>query len=89
VLPTIAPDLDYANLGDVADGTAAQLVYLEMVHRDTAEERRHALAEALRVYCRRDAEGMVRIAQHFLAPINQAPLTEAEGCAPIAHDVIS
>jgi hypothetical protein len=89
VLPTIAPDLDYANLGDVADGTAAQLAYLEMVHDDTAEERRNALAEALRVYCRRDTEGMLRIAQHFLSPINQAPLTEAEGYAPITHDVIS
>jgi len=60
VLPTIAPDLDYANLGNVADGRAAQLAYLEVAHRDTAEERRDALAEALRAYCRRDTEGMLR-----------------------------
>jgi hypothetical protein len=31
---------------------------------------------------------MLRIAQHFLVPIVQAPLTEAEGCAPITRDVI-
>jgi hypothetical protein len=38
-----------------------------MVDRGTGDERRRRLAEALQVYCRRDTEGMVRIARHFLA----------------------
>jgi hypothetical protein len=58
LLPTIAPDLDYANLAEVADGTSAPLAYLEMVDPTTDDERRRRLADALRVYCRRDTEGM-------------------------------
>jgi hypothetical protein len=40
LLPTIAPDLDYANLDEVADGTSAQIAYLEMVDAGTGDERR-------------------------------------------------
>jgi hypothetical protein len=72
LLPTIAPDLDYANLDEVADGTSAQVAYLEMVDPTTDDERRRRLADALRVYCRRDTEGMVRIAQYFLATREEA-----------------
>lgn len=64
-LPTIAPDLDYANLGEVSDGGGAQVAYLEMVHPDTTAERRTILAKALLTYCRRDTEAMVRIARHL------------------------
>jgi hypothetical protein len=67
LLPTIAPDLDYANLDEVADGTSAQLAYLEMVDAGTGNERRTRLADAFRVYCRRDTDGMVRIAQYLLS----------------------
>jgi hypothetical protein len=73
LLPTIAPDLDYANLDEVADGTSAQLAYLEMVDPATADERRTRLAAALRVYCRRDTEGMVRIVQHLTATATISP----------------
>ena len=66
VLPTIAPELDYANLGEVADGGGAQLAYVEMIDPHTAAERRALLAGGLRMYCRRDTEGMIRIAR-FLA----------------------
>ena len=31
VLPTVAPDLSYAKLGDVRDGLAAQTAYLEAI----------------------------------------------------------
>ena len=65
VLPTIAPDLDYANLAEVADGGAAQLAYLEMIDPQTPPERKDALERALRTYCRRDTEGMVRIARRL------------------------
>jgi hypothetical protein len=73
VLPTIAPDLDYANLDEVADGTSAQLAYLQMIDPTTDAERRRRLADALRVYCRRDTEGMVRIAQHLTATATICP----------------
>jgi hypothetical protein len=43
-----------------------------MVDPGADDERRRRLAEALRVYCRRDTEGMVRIAQHFLATREEA-----------------
>ncbi len=32
VLPTVAPELDYADLGEVHDGTAAQVAFAEAVH---------------------------------------------------------
>ena len=65
VLPTIAPDLDYANLTEVADGGAAQVAYVEMVDPQTPQERKDALERALRIYCRRDTEGMVRITRRL------------------------
>jgi mutator protein MutT len=49
LLPTIAPDLDYANLDEVADGTSAQIAYLEMVDAGTGDERRGRLADTLSV----------------------------------------
>lgn len=66
VLPTIAPDLDYGQLVDVHDGGEAQTAYAEAISSDTFPERRQSLDKALRVYCGRDTEAMVRLA-HFLA----------------------
>lgn len=65
VLPAIAPELDYANLEDVAGGTAAQDAYLEAIQPNTTSERKAKLENALRVYCHRDTEAMVRLL-HFL-----------------------
>lgn len=66
VLPTIAPELDYENLDDVADGGQAQLAYLEATHPNTTTDRRASLEQALRRYCRRDTLAMVRLV-HTLA----------------------
>ena len=66
VLPTIAPDLDYANLDEVTDGGAAQVAYLEMIHQETLPIRKNELAQALLAYCQRDTEGMVRIVRCLL-----------------------
>jgi len=66
VLPTIAPDLDYANLDDVQSGDMVEPVYFEMVDPATAMERRAVLETALLTYCERDTLAMVRLAQ-FLA----------------------
>lgn len=65
VLPTIAPELDYAMLTDVADGGAAQGAYLEAIHADTLPARKFVLENALRTYCHRDTEAMIRILHHL------------------------
>jgi hypothetical protein len=70
VLPTIAPDLDYATLDEVHDGVMAQAAYLEATGRDGAampvgEERRETLRRALLAYCAQDTLALVRLA-HFL-----------------------
>ena len=65
VLPTIAPELDYADLGEVADGGSAQTAYLEVLSADTPISRRNDLVGALRAYCHRDSLAMVRVAEFF------------------------
>jgi CRISPR/Cas system-associated exonuclease Cas4 (RecB family) len=65
VLPTIAPELDYADLEGVQDGGAAQSAYLEAINPATIDERRSALREQLWRYCRLDTYGMVRLWAHF------------------------
>ena len=66
VLPTIAPDMDYAGLADVRSGDMVEPVWFEMIAPDTTAERREALAAALSTYCERDTLAMVRVAE-FLA----------------------
>ena len=46
VLPTIAPDLDYANLPDVQSGDMVEPVYFEMIDPATPAERRELLKAA-------------------------------------------
>ena len=62
VLPTIAPELDYGSL-EVKDGGNAQLAWLEAADAVCKDQRREALAEALRAYCERDTWAMVIIAR--------------------------
>jgi len=62
VLPTVAPDLDYAALGEVRDGTAAQVAYVEAIDAETPESRREALVRDLLDYCRLDTLALVRLA---------------------------
>ncbi len=61
VLPTIAPDLDYANL-EVGDGGAAQGAYLRAISPDVSDGERETLRQALLKYCERDTWAMVRLA---------------------------
>jgi hypothetical protein len=65
VLPTIAPDLDYANLESVQSGDMVEPVYFEMVDAGATAERKTQLKEALLTYCERDTLGMVRVADYF------------------------
>jgi len=61
VLPTIAPELSYANLAGVQDGGGAQQAFLEAVHPDTSAQRKQELREQLWRYCRLDTFAMIRL----------------------------
>ena len=65
VLPTIAPELDYAGLEEVQDGGQAQMAYLEAVATGTSVARRKELDERLWKYCRLDTFAMVRLWAFF------------------------
>lgn len=64
VLPTIAPDLAYGDLG-VADGGEAQKAYLRASSPLTAPEEREQLRSQLLAYCERDTLAMVRLTNTF------------------------
>lgn len=66
VIPTIAPELDYAALGEVQEGEAAQLAFLELREGAIDESRRVALAKAMLDYCRQDTWALVLLTR-FLA----------------------
>lgn len=63
VLPTVAPELAHATLGEVQDGGGAQAAYVEAIAPETTDERRAELERSLREYCERDTLGMVRVAR--------------------------
>ncbi len=65
VLPTVAPDLSYASLGEVRDGFAAQAAYLEAVEPRTTDARRAELRRALLEYCRQDTLALARLVEFF------------------------
>jgi len=65
VLPTIAPDMDYAALEGIREGTEAAAAYLEAIHPSTPVERRQILRSNLLTYCRHDTEAMVRLVRFF------------------------
>jgi hypothetical protein len=66
VLPTIAPDMDYSNLEEIQEGTAASEAYFEAVDPTTGEARKDEIRRRLLDYCRLDSEAMLRLVQ-FLA----------------------
>lgn len=61
VLPTIAPEMDYGDLGEIQDGGAASAAYLELTAEETAVERRQALRHGLLKYCERDTLAMIEV----------------------------
>jgi hypothetical protein len=66
VLPTIAPELDYGELGGITGGTAAQMAYLLCVFEtDTTDEARRLYRADLLKYCKQDTWAMVEVA-HYL-----------------------
>jgi hypothetical protein len=65
VLPTIAPDMDYAGLDGIHEGTEASAAYLEAIDPTTPAERKASLRRELLNYCRHDTEAMVRLLRFF------------------------
>ena len=65
MLPTVAPDLDYGNLQEVQNGTAAQFAYLEAIDGQTSEARRTELSQMLLEYCKMDVLALVRLVWFF------------------------
>lgn len=65
VVPTIAPELDYADLDGINEGTAASNGFLEAIDPGTDLVRKAELEEQLLRYCRFDTEAMVAIVNFF------------------------
>jgi hypothetical protein len=63
VLPTLAPDLSYAALGEVQEGSAASDAFLEIMAPETTGTRRAALRENLLRYCELDTLAMLRLSR--------------------------
>jgi hypothetical protein len=66
VMPTINPEMDYAKLEGIREGTAASDGFIEAIQPGVYPDRKAELEEQLRRYCRFDTEAMVEIAR-FLA----------------------
>ena len=66
LLPTIAPDMDYAQLEGVHDGGGAQQAWVDAVAPQTTAARRSELRGQLLRYCAHDTLAMVRVL-HFFA----------------------
>jgi hypothetical protein len=65
VVPTVVPELSYADLDEVHEGTGAQAAFEEAIRTETSSERREDLRRKLLAYCERDTEVMVRLVRHF------------------------
>ncbi|MBE7423522.1 MAG: DUF2779 domain-containing protein [Zoogloeaceae bacterium] len=65
VLPTIAPELDYGNLGEVRDGSSAQEAYRAIISPNPHRGWTASLPADLRAYCYRDTLALVEVARFF------------------------
>jgi hypothetical protein len=65
VMPTINPEMDYAKLEGIKEGTGASDGFIEAIQPDISAERKAELYEQLRRYCRFDTEAMVEIIRYF------------------------
>jgi hypothetical protein len=65
VLPTIAPEMDYASLEGIKEGTEASMAYLEAIAPEIGAGQRETTRRNLLRYCRHDTEAMVRLVHFF------------------------
>ena len=77
VLPTVAPDIDYGQLEEIQNGTAASKAYIESIDPATDEVRREFLRERMLEYCRLDTTAMVRVLHFFASGGETAPIEVA------------
>lgn len=68
VLPTIAEDMDYADLEGIQEGTKASESYLEAIDPATSAARKLQLERQLRAYCKFDTMAMVRLVEFLGSP---------------------
>jgi hypothetical protein len=54
LLPTVAPEVGYEGLGEVTEGSAAELAYMEIINHETTQARKEKLRRDLVEYCKRD-----------------------------------
>lgn len=84
VLPVVAPDLNYGELEGVQEGTGAQVAYIDAaLNAETPPQRKAAIDQQLRIYCRQDTWAMVEIA-YFLEQAGRPIRPIAEGQTPPA-----
>lgn len=72
LVPTIASELDYGNLGEVRDGGGAQDSYLELIAKEAKQDRREALRDDLLAYCETCWRGL-RSSERSRALSNSGP----------------
>ena len=65
VLPTIAPDMDYAQLEGIQEGMGASAAYLEAIDPSTGDERKEEIRRELLMYCKHDTKAMVQLVEFF------------------------
>ena len=63
VLPCLVPELSYASLGSVQDGTQAQAIYFAIINGSLNEIAKEAGVADLLDYCKLDTFAMVRIVE--------------------------
>ena len=72
VLPTLAPELNYASLAGAKSGDEAQDHFLEAVDPSTTDARRAVIREGLLDYCERDTFAMVVLLERLSAMAGKA-----------------
>ncbi len=65
VLPTVAPEMDYANLDGIHEGTEASANYLEAISSETSAVRKEEIRRNLLNYCGHDTKAMVKLVEHL------------------------
>jgi len=65
VLPCLVPELSYAELGEVQDGTQVQQAYLKIYDHRLSPAQREKLIEEMKAYCALDTLAMVKILQRL------------------------
>jgi hypothetical protein len=77
VAPALCPDLTYDDIQEIADGEAASTAFWRMASGRADPETSARYQGALRVYCRRDTEALVRLHQALITLARTAELATA------------